>query len=131
MFSTDVHFLADMPVKPELIDILKQLYYTAAADKWEDIGIMLNIKIGDLNVIKSADGNKTSHSCLREMFKLYLEKDNPPPSWAAIVEVLEFLEEGTLAENIKSKHCSNQSKVCSCDTSVCIQLVYVCINVCI
>ena len=105
-----MHSLADVPVKPELRDILKELYFTDAADKWEDIGIMLNIKTPDLNEIKSAPGNQNSQSCLREIFKLYLERDYPPPSWNAIVEALEFLGEGTLAEKIKSKHCSNQSK---------------------
>ena len=44
-----------MPVKPELRDILKEFYCTEAADKWEDIGIMLNIKICELNEIKSAE----------------------------------------------------------------------------
>ena len=108
MFSTDLHFLADIPVKPELRDILKELYCTKAADKWEDIGIMLDIC--GLDKIKSAHSNQTSQSCLREMFKLYLEKDNPPPSWAAIVEALECVGEKELAAKIKSKHCSNQSK---------------------
>ena len=55
-----MHLLADVPVKPELRDILKGLYCTDAADKWEDIGIMLSISICDLNEIKSAPGNQTS-----------------------------------------------------------------------
>ena len=106
-----MHLLADVSVKPELRDILKELYFTGAADMWEDIGIMLNINVHDLNKIKPAPGNQNSQSYLREMFKLYLERDNPPPpSWNAIVEALEFLQEGTLAEKIKSKHCSDQSK---------------------
>ena len=99
-----------MPVRPELRDILKELYSTDAADKWEDIGIMLSISVRNLNKIKSAPGNQSSQSCLREMFKLYLERNNPPPSWNAIVEVLEFVGEGTLAARIKSKYCSNPSK---------------------
>ena len=35
----------DMPVQPELRDLLKELY-SKAADKWEDIGILLGIKDG-------------------------------------------------------------------------------------
>ena len=100
-----------MPVRPELRDILKELYSTDAADKWEDIGIMLSISVRDLNEIKSAPGNQSSQSCLREMFKLYLERSNPtPPSWNAIVEALEIVGEGTFAARIKSKYCSNPSK---------------------
>ena len=99
-----------MPVRPELRDIFKELYSTDAADKWEDIGIMLSISVRNLNEIKSAPGNQSSQSCLREMFKLYLERSNPSPSWNAIVEALEFVGEGTIAARIKSKYCSNQSK---------------------
>ena len=98
-------------MRPELRDILKELYSTDAADKWEDIGIMLSINIRNLNEIKSAPGNQNSQSCLREMFKLYLEKvNNPSPSWNAIVEALEIVGEGTLVARIKSKYCSNPSK---------------------
>ena len=104
-----VRFLTDGSVKPDLRDILKELYTTTAADKWEDIGIMLGIKPSELDTIKSAE-NRIPQSCLREMLKLYLQKDSPPPSWAAIVEALEFVGEETLAAQIKSKHCSSQSK---------------------
>ena len=100
-----------MPVRPKLRDILKKLYSTDAADKWKDIGIMLNMNIHDLNEIKSAPGNQNPQSCLREMFILYLERSNPsPPSWNATVEALEIVGEGTLAARIKSKYCSNQSE---------------------
>ena len=105
-----VHFLsAIIPVKPELRDLLKELYSTKAADKWEDIGIMLGIKTSDLDAIKSA-GNSTSQGCLREMLKLYLQKDSPPPSWTTIVEALEFVGEEPLAVQVKTKYCSSQSK---------------------
>ena len=104
---TDDPELTDVSVKPELRDLLKELYSTKAADKWEDVGIMLGIKPSQLDAIKSA-GNQISQSCLRETLKLYLQKDNPPPSWAAIVEALEFVGEETLAGQIKSKYCSSQ-----------------------
>ena len=42
-------WISDQPVKPELKDLLKQLY-TKVADKWEDIGILLVIKDGQLNL---------------------------------------------------------------------------------
>ena len=90
-------------------DILKEFYTTKAADKWEDIGIMLGIETSELGAIKSAR-NQTSQSYLREMFKLYLQKDNPLPSWAAITEALEFVGEETLAAQVKVKYCRSQSK---------------------
>ena len=94
--------LAEVPIKPELRDILKELYSTKAADKWEDIGIMLMIKSSKLDTIKSA-ANQTTQSCLREMLKLYLQ-DSPSPSWAAIVEALESVGEKELATQLKSRY---------------------------
>ena len=104
-----MYLTSDVQVKPELREILKELYSTKAADKWEDIGIMLGIKTSDLDAIKSAE-SQISQSCLREMLKLYLQKDSPPPSWTAIVEALEFVGEESLAAQVKSKYCSSQSK---------------------
>ena len=104
-----MYLTSDVQVKPELSDILKELYSTKAADKWEDIGIMLGIKPSDLDAIKSAR-NQTPQSCLREMLKLYLQKDSPPPAWTAIVEALEFVGEESLATQVKAKYCSSRSK---------------------
>ena len=104
-----MYLTSDIHHKPELRDILKELYSTKAADKWEDIGIMLGIKTSDLDTIKSAR-NQTSQSCLREMLKLYMQKDSPPPSWTAIVEALEFVGEESLAVQVKAKYCSSQGK---------------------
>ena len=104
-----MYLTSDVQVKPELREILKELYSTKAADKWEDIGIMLGIKTSDLDAIKSA-GNQTPQSCLREMLKLYLQKDSPPPAWTAIVEALEFVGEESLATQVKAKYCSSRSK---------------------
>ena len=91
-------------------DILKELYTTKAADKWEDIGIILGIKTSELDQAVKSARNQTSQSYLREMFKLYLQKDNPHPSWAAIAEALEFVGEETLAAQVKSKYCRSQSE---------------------
>ena len=70
---------------------------------------MLGINTSELDAIKSG-GNQTSQSCLREMFKLYLQKDSPPPSWAAIVEALELIGEESLAVQVKTKYCSGHSE---------------------
>ena len=50
-----------MPVQPELKDLVKELY-SKAADKWEDIGILLGIKDGQLKKIRS-DNSSDSSSC--------------------------------------------------------------------
>ena len=103
-------FLQDGLVKPELRDILKEFYTAKAADKWQDIGIVLGIKTSELDQAVKSARNRTSQSYLQEMFKLYLQKDNPLPSWAAIAEALEFVGEETLAAQVKSKYCRSQSK---------------------
>ena len=93
-----------VPVKPELKDLLKELY-TKAADKWEDIGILLGIKDGQLKQIKSDNGND-SKTCLREMMRVWLSRVDPPPSWSAIAEALEFLGDEELATQLSSKYCN-------------------------
>ena len=89
----------DVPAKPELKDLLKELY-TKVADKWEDIGILLGIKDGQLKAINAKD----STSCLREMLRIWLSRVDPPPSWSAIAEAVEFLGDENLATYLRSKY---------------------------
>ena len=89
-------------MKPELKDLLKELY-TKAADKWEDIGILLGIKPGRLDAIKTAE-NHTAQSCLREMLKIWLKRISPPPSWSAIAEAIELLGDQNLADQLRTKY---------------------------
>jgi hypothetical protein len=89
-------------VKPELKDLLKELY-TKASDKWEDIGILLGIDPGRLDAIKTAE-NHIPQSCLREMLKIWLKGVSPPPSWAAIAEAVELLGDQNLANQLRTKY---------------------------
>ena len=91
-----------VPVKPELKDLLKELY-TKAAGKWEDIGILLGIEPGRLDAIKTAE-NHTAQSCLREMLKIWLKRISPPPSWSAIAEAVELLGDQNLADYLRTKY---------------------------
>ena len=88
-------------VKPELKDLLKELY-NRASDKWEDIGILLSIETGRLDAIKTAENNKPQN-CLREMLKIWLTRVSPPPSWAAIAEAVEVLDQ-SLADQLRTKY---------------------------
>ena len=91
-----------LAVKPELKYLLRELY-TKVADKWEDIGIFLGIETGTLDAIKTAENSKPQH-CLREMLKLWLSRVSPPPSWAAIADVIEELGEESLAHQLRTKY---------------------------
>ena len=93
-------------VKPELKDLLKELY-TTASDKWEDIGILLGIHPGRLNTIKTTE-NHTPQSCLREMLKIWLKGVSPPPSWAAIADATEVLGDQNLADQLRTKYLIHQ-----------------------
>ena len=99
LFTQCHSFLA---VKPELKDLIKELY-TKAADKWEDIGILLGIEPGRLDAIKTAE-NHTAQSCLREMLKIWLKRVYPPPSWAAITDTVELLGDQSLADHLRTKY---------------------------
>ena len=87
---------------PNIPDLLRELY-TKVPDRWEDIGIMLGI-VDELQQIK-ADYPADCRSCLREMLKVWLKRVNPPPSWKAIAEALNFVGEDDIAELLKSKYC--------------------------
>ena len=79
--------------------------YTKAADKWEDIGVLIRISDGQLKQIRSDNAND-SRSCLREMLRTWLSRVDPPPSWSVIIEALKDLGEENLADHLRSKYCN-------------------------
>ena len=71
--------------------------------KWENIGTLLGIESRRLESIKTAE-NHNPQNCLREMLKTWLKMIDPPPSWKAITDVLEYLEEEQLVCDLRSKY---------------------------
>ena len=71
--------------------------------KWENIGILLGLDPGELENIKTQENSKPE-SRLREMFKLWLKKVDPLPTWSAVVDALESLEERGLAKQLQEKY---------------------------
>ena len=98
-----INFISTDTQVPKLRDLLTELYNTVA-DKWEDIGIMLDIEEGQLNKVKS-DNASNSGNCLREMLKIWLKKIDPKPSWSSMAKALEVLGEQSLAEHIRKTYC--------------------------
>lgn len=88
----------------ELKDLLKELY-TKAADKWEDIGILIGVDSRTLDALK-ATHKDACQSCLREMLKVWLKITQPPPTWSTIVEALTHLGDEQLAIYLKQKYVS-------------------------
>ena len=75
------------------------------ADKWEDIGILLDIEEGQLNKVKSDNDAGNGGDCLREMLKIWLKKIDPKPSWSSMAKALKVLGEQSLAERIRKTYC--------------------------
>ena len=87
---------------PKFTTLLRELSSEVSAD-WEDIGIGLELKQGDLSAIKS--DHHESKKCFREMMKLWLKQVDPPPTWSAIIEAIEVFEYESLADDLRKKYC--------------------------
>lgn len=92
--------------KPTLKQLQQELY-NKATNKWKDIGIQLDIDERQLDEINS-DTSSDSRACLREMLIVWLRRVDPPPSWSAIAEAIDFLGDKELASHLRSKYCSLQ-----------------------
>ena len=88
------------PALQELMDAL----YNEVADKWEPIGIYLHLPMATLNVI-GANHKLDTYKCLTKMLEVWLKRENPLPTWSAIIQALKFLGEERLATALREKHC--------------------------
>ena len=87
-----------------LVDIF--LYHTAVPSSWRMIGVILKLPLGSLT--NTATKNQQNpHQCLMDMFELWLQRVDPPPSWSAVIEAVQFLGEEQLAHELKAKYLSH------------------------
>ena len=93
------------PSKPQLKDLMDALYHTVA-DRWRTIGLYLEIPKGKLSGIAEKN-QRDPHSCLVEMLETWLEQLNPPATWAAITDAVEFLGEEQLGKELREKYTTN------------------------
>ena len=84
-------------------DLTEALYHTVA-DKWEHIGIYLHLPMAALKTI-AAEHQQDSHKCLIGMFGVWLRRVDPPPTWTAIIDAVEFLGKEQLARQLREKYC--------------------------
>ena len=70
-----------------------------AMDKWEVVGLQLNIPTQQLNMIQK--GNPIL--CYADVFDIWERKSDPPFIWATIVEALRspIVKEDSLAKEIE------------------------------
>ena len=71
--------------KPKMKDLMNALYHTVA-HKWKHIGIYLHFSMATLESISA----KHQHDPV-EMLKMWLRRLDPPATWSAIIETVEFL----------------------------------------
>ena len=76
--------------------------YQKVADKWKIIGVLLEISKGKLASI--AEKHRDPPNCLLEMLETWLERVDPPPTWAAIIEAVEFLGEEQLGKTLRDTY---------------------------
>ena len=84
-------------------DLVDTLYHTLA-DEWKHIGIYLHLPMATLNTIATEHQNDP-HRCLIEMLEVWLKRVDPPPTWPAIIEAIEFLGEMQLGKILREKYC--------------------------
>ena len=87
--------------KPKLKDLVDALYHQVA-DKWKILGVLLDIPKGTLASIEASflDPRK----CLLEMLETWLKQVHPPPTWAAIIDSVNFLGEKQLGNELRRKY---------------------------
>ena len=68
---------------PEYYTLLNKLA-VGAVDKWKEIGLALNIPIGQLNSITTID----PILCYAEIFNWWQRNGSPPYTWATIIDAL-------------------------------------------
>jgi len=88
--------------KPRLKDLMNALYHKVA-DRWELIGVFLEISRGTLAGIAERCRDDP-HRCLVKMLDTWLEQIHPPASWANVIEAVEFLGEEQLGKELRDKY---------------------------
>ena len=70
------------------------------ASDWKNIGIILELEHSELNTIQ-ADYPNQSRNCLREMLNIWLKQSHPEPTWQAIAEAVDLLDDKQKAKEIR------------------------------
>ena len=99
-----VMYIATAPMPtPNMKDLMGDLM--EVANSWKHIGIYLHLPMSTLKSIAVKEYDDPSR-CLSEMLQAWLIRPSPSPTWPAIIEAVEFLEEKRLAKLLKIKYCS-------------------------
>ena len=75
----------------------------AAAKKWYDLGLQLELGGHTLHVVELEKGKDPSYY-LNEMLRVWMEREDPRPSWRAVIEALKKNDETELANRLQEKY---------------------------
>ena len=78
--------------------------YHKVADEWKTIGILLKIPKAKLEAI-AEKYRGDPHKCLLDVLETWLERVDPPATWATIIDAVEFLQEEQLGKELREKYC--------------------------
>ena len=67
-----------------------------------EIGLFLDLTEKKLKEVESNHG-PTPFQCMKEMWKIWLAREQPAPTWESAIEVLEFLGHEELAYVLRQR----------------------------
>ena len=98
----DIGPVAPIRNKPELKDLMDALY-NQVADIWMILGIQLGISHGTLRSIE-VNCLRNPQKCLLEMLQMWLQQVDPPPTWAAVIDAVEFIGQEQLGRELRQRY---------------------------
>ena len=87
MYCESIYLISDQ--LPELKDALKFLLPLAA--EWKTIGTLLGVQKHNLDIIQADEDGVRNR--LREMLSEWLKQVDPSPTWAALADAVEVVNE--------------------------------------
>lgn len=88
--------------------ILREFMSLYLAADWQNIGALLELPPTQLQAIRQ--DNPNAIHCMREMLEVWLNREQPPPSWDRLIEAVEILDE-TKAKQLRSKFCTPHDSI--------------------
>ena len=70
--------------------------------KWKLLGVVLGLPKHLLDAMRG-----DPQECLVSMLDLWLKRADPAPTWPAVIEAVELLEDETLARELRTKFCAH------------------------
>ena len=92
---------APLETKPRLLVLCREL--DMLSQQWREVGEFLELPEEELDRVASQCTGSTPSRCMKTMFRAWLGREEPPPTWKAILEVVDFLNP-ELARELKRKN---------------------------